>query len=137
MTEYFEFADLTIKELHKHPASSEKQLPVPALWWENVTEWPPIIRYIPEAPIDIQLPPDEMDDLAAFQKLVARVQTEFLREKEVDTLDFGPILTGRESMNELRTQGNPWLRGSYAFQEWGIPLPLHPSFGISVAVYQQ
>ena len=46
--EFGELIDLTISQLHQHSASSSRvDLPIPAIWWDDVDHWPTTMIYIP------------------------------------------------------------------------------------------
>ena len=122
-TQFHELVDLTIKEMHKHPARTDDQLPVPALWWDEITSWPSVIKYLPEGRVSIDLPKEDAEDLEAFQGLVMRTFEDYQATKTPKEVIFQPILMGPRSMNELHAAGNPWVRGSLVFQEMNIPHP--------------
>lgn len=49
LNEFGELIDLTISQLHQHSASAARvDLPIPAIWWEDVTRWPPTMIYYRE-----------------------------------------------------------------------------------------
>lgn len=52
LTEYDEIVDLTITQLHLHPAKQRcDAVPIPAVWWSPSHRWPSIILYLPEGEI--------------------------------------------------------------------------------------
>jgi len=123
-TEFGEFVDLTVKYLHHHPLSkSRNQLQMPAIWWSDTTQWPTVIRYLPQAPVNPQLPEHEMDDLGRFKKLVSKELESVIKFCSVNDIEFYPILHGPESMNELHAKGDLWLQKSILLQEHNIPHP--------------
>lgn len=47
--EYRELVDISIGQLHLHPASGlGADLPVPPIWWDQIEIWPPILTYMPQ-----------------------------------------------------------------------------------------
>jgi len=125
-TEYGELVDLTINYLHLHPLSKDKiQIEVPAVWWSDMEVWPRILKYLPDAPINIMLPDEDAKDLEEFKLFVLKKYNQVVRKKSVSEIDYGPFLHGIESFNQMHIDGNPWLRRSYIFEEMDIP---HPSW---------
>lgn len=124
-TEYNELVDLTMRYLHLHPMSREnEQLPVPAVWWSDIDQWPTILKYLPEnAKINITLPEEDNLDLENFKILVLKEYENTLKSSTVNEILFEPILNGIDSMNKLYNEGNMWLKKSWIFQELNIPLP--------------
>jgi len=98
-------------------------LPVLPVWWEDIEEWPPIIRYLPKAPVDIQLCNEDMVDLKEFQNDVRSVLGKTFKESSVEDVSFGPILEGMSSLNRLTSEGNLWLRKSLLVQKLNIQFP--------------
>lgn len=125
-TEYNELVDLTMKYLHLHPMSKKnKQLPVPAVWWSDIDQWPTILKYLPEnAKVNIMLPEEDNLDLENFKILVLKEYENTLESSTVNEILFEPILNGIDSVNKLYNEGNMWLKKSLIFQELNIPLPL-------------
>lgn len=124
-TEYNELVDLTMKYLHLHPMSKKnKQLPVPAVWWSDIDQWPTILKYLPEnAKVNIMLPEEDNLDLENFKILVLKEYENTLESSTVNEILYEPILNGIDSLNKLYNEGNMWLKKSLIFQELNIPLP--------------
>ncbi len=124
VTENNELVDLTMRYLHLHPLSKGNgQLPVPAIWWNDIDRWPTILKYIPEGAVEIMLPEDETLDLEDFKKLVLKEYEMSLKNSTINEIVYEPILNGVDSLNKLHNKGNLWLKKSYIFEEQGIPLP--------------
>lgn len=124
VTEFCEVVDLTINALHLHPMSNQDaQAPVPSVWWNTPEQWPHIMRYLPEGPIKIDLPPEDEEDL---NQLLSKLLSEFektIRESDVEDVFFDPILHDMNSLNELYENGNAWVKKSLWLQEANIPHP--------------
>lgn len=123
-TEFGEFVDLTVKYLHVHPLSKKrKQLQVPAIWWSDTTQWPHVIKYLPQGPVHPELPEQEMDELKHFKNLVSKELESAIKNSSVNEIKFSPILHGADSMNELHEKGDMWLKKSIILQNNDIPHP--------------
>ena len=123
-TEFGELIDLTISYLHEHPNSKhQKQLPVPAIWWGDIESWPCIIRYLPEGPVKVLLPEVDMIDLELFKSEALANLQNLISTMAVQNVKYGPILTGKNSLNILTNEGNQWLNKSLIFQHQNIPFP--------------
>ncbi|MEZ8402563.1 hypothetical protein AB4242_11550 [Vibrio splendidus] len=124
MTEFGELVDLTIKYLHLHPVTKgNSQLEMPAIWWSDVSRWPHVIKYLPQGAISVKLPNEEMIDLDVFLTKVDQELSQFLKSNSVQQVVFSPVLHGPESMNDLYSQGNPWLVRSAELQDGKLPYP--------------
>ena len=127
MTEFRELVDLTISQLHRHPAFSRSDgEPVPPLWWDDLGSWPNTIRYVPDG----LLSPDNKfetreadDDLKAFKAYVIETMTRYMALQDVQNVSFGPILENEDSMNALYQQGHPYLVKTYVVHQRGLPFP--------------
>lgn len=123
-TEFDELIDLTVKFLHIHPNSlNNRQVQVPAIWWDDFTQWPSIIRYIPKGSVKLQLSKLEMDDIEEFKKLINIKLAALFENSSVSDIEFAPILEGENSMNELHVAGNDWLQKSIYLEKMNIPYP--------------
>lgn len=70
-TEYDELVDLSISHCHRHPRSRRTDgIPMPPLWWNDLGQWPPVIRYLPDAPVRIRLQGEDAADLARLEREV-------------------------------------------------------------------
>ena len=124
ITEFKEYVDLSISRLHQHPKSRRTDgVPVPAVWWDDITQWPPVIRYLPDNPVRIGLEGQDAADLTRFLHRVERGFSDVLAHGQIDALKFAPLLAGPDSMNDLYAQGLPWAVRSYVIQERNIPFP--------------
>ncbi|MEM6250658.1 hypothetical protein [Shewanella vaxholmensis] len=124
VTEFSEIVDLTIKYLHLHPVTEgNSQLQMPAIWWSDISRWPNVIKYLPQGPITVKLPDEEMIDLQAFQVKVSQDLDYFLESNLVQQVVFTPIIHGPESMNELYAKGDLWLVNSAVLQDGWLPYP--------------
>lgn len=124
VTEFKEYVDLSISQLHRHPRSRRADgTPIPAVWWDDITQWPRAIRYLPDSPIRIGLQNEDAADLAHFLQRVQQAFLKLLAEGEVDIVKFTPLLTGPSAMNDLYEQGLAWAVRSFIVQERNIPFP--------------
>jgi hypothetical protein len=124
VTEFRELVDLTIAKLHLHPVLSRPDaIPIPALWWDEITTWPRTILYLPEGSVTIELPEEEMADLDLFTRKVRSTKDRILNQSSFDQVSFSPILYGPKSLNTLSRKGNLWLQRTLKFQELNIPFP--------------
>lgn len=127
MTEFMELVDLTISELHLHPAFSRRDAePIPPLWWDDISAWPRTIRYLPEgavAPVFQFETQEEMEDLERFKSLVLKTIEYYLAERKAENVTFGPVLEGEHSLNSLHEQGHPYLVKTLIFHQLKIPFP--------------
>lgn len=124
VTEFKEYVDLSISRLHQHPKSRRTDgSPVPAVWWDDITRWPPVIRYLPDSPIGIGLKGSDARDLAHFLRRVEQAFSDFLAHGQIDAVKFSPLLAGPDAMNDLYARGLPWAVRSYVIQERNIPFP--------------
>ena len=125
ITEYNELVDLSIGAIHAHPKSKEhKQVPMPPLWWSNIEYWPYILRYLPEGPIKLNLSESETKDIEEFTARTLKELEKTLNNKNVNSIEYSPILCGKDSLNELYESGHLWMRGSYLLHESRIPPPV-------------
>jgi len=118
VTQFTEVVDFTISQMNLHPANSRPDtIPVPAVWWDDVTLWPPTIRYLPEGRLKLELPRDEAEDLETFRHRVDRVFDDVLAQLDREDVPETPLLSGPESMNRLYKIGEPWVVGTLRYQE--------------------
>jgi hypothetical protein len=124
VTAFREYVDLGIAQAHRHPRSRRADgIPIPALWWSDVTRWPSVIRYLPDSPISIGLEGEDARDLAEFQADVMTALDRHIASSTVHDTRFPRMLTGVESMNAGTEQGDRWLTRAIALQERGTPFP--------------
>jgi len=127
VTEFAEFVDLTISELHLHPSFSRRDAePIPPIWWDEAARWPRTIAYLPEGAVASVFQfetREETEDLDRFKGLVLSTMGQYLTERRVEDVIYGPILEGENSMNSLHDQGHPYLVKTLIVQQLGIPFP--------------
>lgn len=125
VTEFGELVDLSVTQMHLHPRSQRSDvIPVPPIWWDQIDCWPPVIRYLPDAPISIGF--DDPADSGDLRELLGKTRNkldETLQKKEVESIAFGPILANSATMNALHEKGHPWLIRAILFQDRSIPFP--------------
>jgi hypothetical protein len=122
--EFFEFVDLTISQLHLHPAGPyDTDEPIPAIWWHPANTWPPIIKYLPDGVPDIQLSGEDEECLRALRASLPESKLHVMRTCESSDTLYEPILHGIDHLQELTEGGHPWLRKSLLVQEYDIPMP--------------
>lgn len=120
---FHELIDLSVSQMHHHPRHLRTDcIPIPAIWWNDPNQWPPVIRYLPDSKVDRVNLGQNQADLNDFLALTHHLFNEALQSKSADEINFGPILYGVDTMNELH-QINPWLRRAIAFQDRGVPFP--------------
>lgn len=125
ITEFGELVDLTITQLNLHPISkgSLDRCDPPALWWDDIVSWPSFIHYLPNAPIDIQLPDDEMDDLLRFEKRVLELKEETLKKEGMGTMAVPRVISGPATLERLYQSGDEWAEKCLVFQDLEFELP--------------
>lgn len=124
-TEFYEYVDLSISQLHLHPRRRRADaIPMPPLWWSDIGSWPPVLKYLPDTPIQIGLEfQEDIDDMKAFQAAVDSAFETILQHGDVEKIAFGAILGGPETMNALYEQDNEWVVRALVFQEQSIDFP--------------
>lgn len=125
VTQFLELVDLTISQLHIHPARSTNiDEPIPALWWHPIDHWPPIIHYLPDGLADVsQFPRDESMTLNTLLSTALDIKSDLMTRSSVDEIAFNPLLFGIDHMQELHDGGHPWLNKCIYFQDRHIPIP--------------
>lgn len=120
-----ELVDLSVSQMHRHPKSQRRDgIAMPALWWDDASSWPPVIRYLPDRPGRIGfVEADDVADLATFMDLVMAELDRVLAQDRVEQVTFGPLMSGIQDMDVLTRQGHPWLVRAIGFQERGARLP--------------
>jgi hypothetical protein len=124
ISEFSDLIDLTISQLHLHPHSHLKNsfqfLPV---WWTPVSKWPPLLKYLPEKPVEIDLPETEMTSFNAFLNLTENIADDLLINSSAEEIVFSPFISGIDSLNQLTNSGEPWLVWSKKIISQGVHLP--------------
>jgi len=124
ISEFSDLIDFTIGQLHLHPHTiNHNSLPMLPFWWSPINKWPPLIKYLPESPVEISLAPNEMNDLNNFLICVTEINKNILQNYSPDDIKFWPIITGIEALNEITQSGNAWLNYASRFCSQGIELP--------------
>lgn len=122
-TEFGELVDLSISQLHRHPANLQVGgLPIPAIWWGDVA-WPKILKYLPAGQIELGLSKEDIRDLADFETKARNDFKEKLTTSEKEVATYPPILSGLASLEELEQLGNAWLREVFLFNNSTSPYP--------------
>lgn len=124
LTEFKEIVDLTIGQLHRHPASTRSDaLEIPALWWDDISRWPATIRYLPSGRVTVQLPETDAIDLSAFELVLNSTLDGVLEQLDPDDIPEYPLLHGPSALNELHSKGHPWVTATADYQTSEVPLP--------------
>jgi hypothetical protein len=109
VTEFAELVDLTISELHLQPLSrSGDAEPIPPLWWNEISEWPWIIRYLPEGLVSPAFQfetREEMEDVNRFKALVLETLERYMAERRAEDVAFGPMLEGNTPSTRYTIRG--------------------------------
>lgn len=125
-TEFNEFVDLSASQLHLHARSIRTGgVGMPAIWWDDINQWPSVIRYLPDTRIDSVRLPDAKDqaDLEAFCLAVEAFLDQRMNTEAVEQIVFGPILDNVDTLNRLTKQGHPWVCGALAYQNIDAEFP--------------
>lgn len=123
-TEYDELVDLSISQIHRHPRSQRSEgIAIPAVWWSDLGQWPPVIRYLPDAPVKIGLQGEDVADLSSFQGKVMAALDARLATNSVQDTAFARMLCDVDGMNEATRLGDPWLTRAVVFVDGHIPFP--------------
>lgn len=115
-TEFSETVDLTISHLHLHPRSSTLDLPIPPIWWDDMSRVPGIMMYLSNAqPVQDFSSEETLETekfIRAFREKLAR-----RCEKPIDIGYKGAILFGPESLQQLMVEQHPWVSISRLAQD--------------------
>lgn len=122
-TEFYEFVDLTISQLHRHPRTSRRDtLPVPPLWWNVNPGMVPTVKYLPQGPVGgLQLEPEEDREHQAFVKCVLPCLEEVMSGIDSRAIDFGTILEGTGTLDRLTEIGDPWVTQAKVYYDLRVP----------------
>ncbi|WP_126491701.1 hypothetical protein [Shewanella baltica] len=69
------------------------------------------------------MPEVDMIDLELFKSEALANLQNLISTMAVQNVKYGPILTGKNSLNILTNEGNQWLNKSLIFQHQNIPFP--------------
>ncbi|WP_417377329.1 hypothetical protein [Gimesia maris] len=119
--EFDELIDLTISQLHLHPASSSvNNLAIPAIWWEDMTRTPSTMIYLTDGiPVE-EFPESDKIDFDSFMERF-RENLEKRAKSELWSGYREPIMDGPSSLEKLTELRHPWVfYGSFAQD---IPMP--------------
>ena len=125
-TEFGELVDLNASRVHLHPCTVRKyKFAMPALWWDELSDLPSVIRYLPDSHLaGLHFPdPGESADLEHFQEAVGERWRTRLETQSVEAIQFGPVLDGIQTLDRLVDEGHGWAVGAYQFNAAGYPLP--------------
>lgn len=127
ITEFRELVDLTISQLHLHPAFSRSDgEPIPPLWWDDLGSWPNTIRYLPDGRLSTNCKfetRDDDDDLKAFKAHVIETMARHTSSQDVQNVTFAPILENEDSLNSLYQQGHPYIVKTHVVHQRAMPFP--------------
>jgi hypothetical protein len=109
-TQYDDLVDLSISRVHRHPRCRRSDgIAMPSVWWNDLRQWPSIIRYLHDAPVKIGLQGEDAADLATFQGKVMTAHDARLATGSVQGTAFALILCDVDEMNQATCMGNLWL----------------------------
>lgn len=118
MTEFCEIVDLTISQLHLHPLNIHyKAHAIPPLWWYPGDEIPSMFKYLPDG----KTPALEDESKEDLQQLRTVLRQELANA--ISTSEYGFILHGMVSMEQLLNTGDHWAAGVLTMQQMNLPLP--------------
>lgn len=126
-TEFAEVVDLTIRQSHKHPAKPRKDgFEVPAFWWTVSDGLPPTIHYLPRGVVAAEANYETAEvgyDVERLLRVLDECWTDQLQRLKPRQISFGPLLTGRESWEQLRKAENTWVLVNCLAATTNDPLP--------------
>lgn len=124
MTDFGEVIDVSISQLHHHPAASRNDaIPTPAIWWTDAGVMPPIFRYLPDTPVHSLADAAEAVDLLQFETQVMAEFEKTLATSAVADVSFGPILDCMETLQTMKDSGEVWATKAFAVQQLRLPFP--------------
>lgn len=123
-TEFHEIVDLSISQLHEHPRTVDKEVQIPAFWWDQRPGTAPLFKYL----YDIQIDKIEMDEApqATYMAFLAKVKDKFddtVAASMDERIHFVPMLSTLTELNTLVTEGDSWASGALSILHNKI---LHP-----------
>ncbi|WP_085340384.1 hypothetical protein [Aquidulcibacter paucihalophilus] len=123
ITEYGERVDLTVAELHNHPASSRScWAKLPSIWWDNIQESVAPLIYLEDAPVDPGIGSYELkEELAEFLELVDQKHFDALKSKTADQIISIDQVSKSSDLRQLEIDGHPWAKAAGRFLEIGLP----------------
>lgn len=122
-TEWHEFADLTIGQLHLHPVTKTNDEPIPPIWWHPADVMPPIIKYLPAGIVEPSEAPLEAGDYERIKSTLQQAQADVMESCQPDRSLFGTILFGPSYLDDLTKLNHPWAVKSLEIQDLGVPFP--------------
>ena len=124
ISNFNELVDLTISKLYRHPSRSRKDLSqMPAIWWQDISQWPRVIKYMPRGKVKPLLNIEDSSDLDKFKESISREIDKVLSDGWAQDPIFRPTLYNVDSMNYYLEIGHPWVTKALIFQEKNIPYP--------------
>jgi hypothetical protein len=126
MSQFGEIIDLSLSQIHRHPAIRRTdRLAPPAMWWNGDARGLSAIRHLPDnffLRIGFN---DEAGaaDLALFEERVTQAFDQTILAKQVGDIAFAPLLENIDGAQALFERGDAWLKGAVALEQSGAPLP--------------
>ena len=123
-TEFNEIVDLSVSQLHNHPLTQGRELPVPAIWWDYRQGLPSIFKYLPDMPFaKIEMEDPEQTIYLKFLEYIDFLFDKYLSEKSPNDIFFERLLSHIGQLNEWTEAGDPWLNGSLEILDIQNPHP--------------
>jgi hypothetical protein len=124
ITQFNEYVDLAIGQLHRHPnRSRDDAIAMPPIWWDEAGRWPSVIKYLPFSRVRPDLQGLAAHDLNTFVQLADTALERKLQARASQEVEFGPILHGPKGLNDLFEQGCPWVVRAIEFEQGSVLLP--------------
>jgi hypothetical protein len=125
VTEFAEFVDLSIQQMHVHRAFGSGSEPMPPLWWRLTDRWPRILAYLPKHPVTPQLTPSDQAQLEECGRIAERHLADLLLNRRAKSIRYPEILDGIETLTRLCDCKNKWAIGSAFMEQMAVPYPEH------------
>jgi len=124
VSEFRELIDLSISKLYRHPSRTQNNvIEMPAIWWQDMSRWPCVIKYLPRGIVQPKLNEEDARDLEKFKKSISHEIDKVLYNGQVEDIIPRPTLYNTDSMNYYYEIGHPWITKVLMFQENKIPQP--------------
>ena len=124
VSEFKELIDLTISKLYRHPSRTQNNvIEMPAIWWQDISLWPCVIKYLPRGRVNPELNEENSRELGKLKKSISHEIDKVLNDGWVEDIIPRPILYGPDSINYFYEIGHPWVTKVLSFQEKNIPYP--------------